>query len=97
MVASTVRIARSYAARSASSDAFASTRHADDDARLRAQVVEDHERVGEDEQRVGHVRRRARGGVGSRSISARDVVAEVADGAAPELADLGHVDRLALA
>ena len=60
---------------------------------LRAQIVEDDERVGEDEQRIGHVhaaRRRRRQALDE----ARDVVAEVADRAAPELADLRRVDRI---
>ena len=77
-----------------SSDAFARTRAADDDARLRAQVVEDDQRVGEHEQRVGHVDA-TRGRCRQPLDQARDVVAEVADGAAPELTDLRRVDRLA--
>ena len=93
IVASTVRIATSYAACSSSSDRVAAHARGRDDARLRAQVVEDHERVGEDEQRVGNVDA-ARGRRGQALDDARDVVAEIADRATPELADLGQLDRL---
>jgi hypothetical protein len=67
-------------------------RHRDHHARLGAQVVDDHDRIGEDEQRVG------------RSVAARwrrrqpldvahRIVAEEPDRAAPERAELGDVHR----
>ena len=67
-----------------------------DDARLRPQVVDDDQRVGEHEQRVGHRHRLLR-----RRRKPLDqphhVVREEADGAAPERAELPHLDRRARA
>ena len=67
-------------------------RHADDDAGVRAQVVDDHQRAGEDEQRVrcgdGFPRR-------FRKLfdQSDDVIREVANRAAPELTGVRQLDR----
>jgi hypothetical protein len=67
-----------------------------DHACLRSQIVEDHQRVGKNEQGVGHVDASRRRG-GEAFDQPCDVVAEIADGAAPEFSDVGSVDRFGLA
>ena len=57
--------------------------------------VNDHERVREDEQRVGRGDR-ARRRVGQSLDVPRDVVREKSDGSAPEGAELRHIDGLVL-
>ena len=68
--------------------------HADDDARLPAQIVDDHERASEDKKRVWNVGERggACGRMGQALDVAHDVVPEEANRSAPEIAQLWNND-----
>ena len=68
-------------------------RHGDDHPRLSAPVVDDHERVGEDEARIGIVERPT-GRIGQPLDVTHDIVGEKSERAAPERAEFGRVHRV---